>query len=125
MQKNSGTDSDTLRAQDPQNIRIADYGYELPDERIAKFPLQDRDLSKLLVFDSRNIRSDVFANLPNYLPSGSCLVFNNSKVIQARLVFQSPTGAEIEVFCLEPVVESMGQSQGYAEWKCFVGNAKR
>ena len=91
-------------------IKTTDYNYPLPDERIAKFPLPNRDSSKLLIYNKGNISHDVFTSLPNYLPSGAVMVFNNTKVIQARLHFRKePTGgpksqgALIEIFLLEPV----------------------
>ena len=80
-----------------------DYNYDLPRERIAQYPLQDRDSSKLLVFRNDNISEDNFINLPRYIPEGSLLVFNNTRVIRARLIFFKDSGARIEVFCVEPV----------------------
>ena len=88
--------------QDPKHIHIADYDYPLPDERIAKYPKTVRDESKLLLYRSGDIAEDTFYNLPNYLNKGELMVFNNTKVIQARLHFHKSTGALIEVFCLEP-----------------------
>ena len=85
-----------------QEIAIAEYDYPLPDERIAKYPLAERDTSKLLLYRGGDIREDTFAALPKYIPQGSLMVFNNTKVIQARLRFRKETGATIEVFCLEP-----------------------
>ncbi|MEE3385434.1 MAG: S-adenosylmethionine:tRNA ribosyltransferase-isomerase, partial [Prevotella sp.] len=85
-----------------KNIRIEDYNYDLPDNRIAKFPLARRDNSKLLIDDKGAIGEDVFYNLPKHIPSGSLMIFNNTKVIQARLHFRKATGALIEVFLLEP-----------------------
>ena len=93
---------------DPRHIRISDYNYPLPDERIAKFPMARRDHSKLLVYRHGEVSDDVFYHLPDYLPSGALMVFNNTKVIQARMHFRKsdaqgqPTGALIEVFLLEP-----------------------
>ena len=86
--------------QDPKHIHIADYDYPLPDERIAKYPKTVRDESKLLLYRSGEITEDTFYNLPNYLQQGELMVFNNTKVIQARLHFHKSTGALIEVFCL-------------------------
>ncbi len=110
----------------PANIE--DYNYDLPDCRIAKFPEQKRDHSNLLVFNKGVIGSDQFYNLPNYL-SGKILIFNNTKVIKARLLFKRVTGATIEVFCLEPMqpadYQNMFSATGSVDWKCLVGNIKR
>ena len=86
----------------PKNIQISDYNYPLPDERIAKFPISQRDHSKLLVYRHGEISDDVFYHLPSYLPEGALMVYNNTRVIQARLHFRKSTGALIEVFLLEP-----------------------
>ena len=85
-----------------QYIPISEYNYQLPDDRIAKYPLESRDSSKLLVFNKGEISHTVFTNLQQYIPSNSLLVFNDTRVIQARLKFHKPSGAEIEIFCLEP-----------------------
>ena len=85
-----------------KQINISDYNYELPDERIAKFPLEKRDSSKLLTYVSGSVSTNVFSSLPEILPANSCLVFNNTRVIQARLEFFKSTGSRIEIFCLEP-----------------------
>lgn len=113
----------------PQDIRIDDYDYVLPDERIAKFPLSPRDSSKLLVYDNGRIGHRRFYELPEVLPQDALLVFNNTRVIQARLRFRKPTGALIEIFCLEPLypaeyTQSL-QSAGSCRWLCLVGNAKK
>lgn len=105
------------------------YTYELPEERIAKYPLPERDASKLLVFRNHNIEESIFRNVGSYLPEGAMLVFNNTKVIRARLAMHKSTGANIEVFCLEPTLPSDVQ-QAFAvkdvtEWKCIVGNSKK
>ena len=89
--------------EDPRHIRISEFNYPLPDERIAKFPLSVRDQSKLLLYRHGEVSEDRFTSLPEYLPSGSLMIFNNTKVIQARLHFRKETGALIEVFCLEPI----------------------
>ena len=89
--------------QDPRHIKISDYNYPLPDERIAKFPLPERDHSKLLLYKHGEVSEDVFTSLPNYIKAGELMIFNNTKVIQARLHFRKATGALIEVFCLEPI----------------------
>lgn len=83
---------------DTRHIKINDYDYNLPEERIAKFPLANRDHSKLLIYKHGDISEDVFYNLPNYLPKQSLMVFNNTKVIQARIHFRKETGALIEIF---------------------------
>ena len=89
--------------ENPKHIRISEYNYSLPDERIAKFPLPMRDQSKLLIYRHGEVSEDVFTSLPEHLPAGSLMIFNNTKVIQARLHFRKETGALIEVFCLEPI----------------------
>ncbi len=104
-------------------IDISDYNYPLPDHRIARFPLEERDLSRLLISDNEEISTDQFANISEHIPQGSLLVFNDTRVIRARLVFFKPGGARIEVFCLQPD-GAYGQT-GEATWKCFIGNAKR
>ncbi len=113
----------------PKNIHISDYDYELPDSRIAKYPLADRDASKLLIYDHGTVRDDHFTSLPSYLPAGALMVFNNTKVIQARLHFQKETGATIEVFCMEPFLPLEYQqnfaAKGECQWLCMIGNLKR
>ena len=114
---------------DPRHIRISDYNYPLPDERIAKFPIAQRDHSKLLVYRKGQVSQDVFYNLPEYLPKGALMVFNNTKVIQARMHFRKDTGALIEVFLLEPAepsdYELMFQTSERCSWYCLVGNLKK
>ena len=114
---------------DTKQIRISEYNYQLPDERIAKFPIAERDHSKLLVYEHGQISDDVFYHLPKYLPKNSLMVFNNTKVIQARLHFRKETGALIEIFLLEPIVpadyEQMFQTVGSCSWSCLVGNLKK
>ena len=114
---------------DPRHIRISDYNYPLPDERIAKFPIAQRDHSKLLVYRKGDVSQDVFYNLPEYLPKGALMVFNNTKVIQARMHFRKDTGALIEVFLLEPAepsdYEQMFQTAFGCSWYCLVGNLKK
>jgi S-adenosylmethionine:tRNA ribosyltransferase-isomerase len=122
----------------PKNIHIADYNYDLPDERIAKFPLAERDASKLLIYNQGEVSEDVFSSLPKYLPTGALMVFNNTKVIQARLHFRKSSsvsngaevqGALIEVFCLEPALPNDYQlnfsQKGSVQWYCLVGNLKK
>ena len=114
---------------DPRHIHISDYNYPLPDERIAKFPIAQRDHSKLLIYKKGEVSSDVFYHLPLYLPAGALMVFNNTKVIQARMHFRKDTGALIEVFLLEPAepsdYELMFQTTGQCAWYCLVGNLKK
>lgn len=112
-----------------RSISIHDYSYDLPDERIAKYPLAGRSSSRLLVYRSGEIGDSHFVNLPSELPEGAVLVRNNSRVIHARLLFQRPTGAQVEVFCLEPAEPSSYelslQSHESCVWHCMLGNAKR
>ena len=112
-----------------KHIRIKDYNYDLPDERIAKFPLPERDKSKLLVYNHGEVSQDVFSNITRYLPQGALMVFNNTKVIQARLHFRKETGSLIEIFLLEPALpadyEQMFQTTGACSWYCLVGNLKK
>ena len=114
---------------DTKQIRISEYNYQLPDERIAKFPIAERDHSKLLVYKHGQISDDIFYHLPKYLPKNSLMVFNNTKVIQARLHFRKETGALIEIFLLEPIspadYEQMFQTVGSCSWSCLVGNLKK
>ena len=112
-----------------KQINISDYNYNLPDERIAKFPLEKRDSSKLLTYISGNVSTNVFSSLPEILPANSCLVFNNTRVIQARLEFFKSTGSRIEIFCLEPQEPSSYElslsSTQSCVWKCMIGNLKK
>ncbi len=112
-----------------QNIAIAEYDYPLPDERIAKYPLAQRDASKLLLYKGGEVSESVFSSLPTHLPQGGLMVFNNTKVIQARLRFKKDTGATIEVFCLEPEMPSdyqqVFQQTSECVWQCLVGNSAR
>ncbi len=114
----------------PAYIRIEEYDYHLPAEKIAKFPLEQRDLSKLLILKNNNLSQSIFKELPSHLPVDSLLVFNETKVIQARLQFIKPTGAQIEIFCLEPVEPNNDFQIAFTDkspviWKCLVGNSKR
>lgn len=112
-----------------KHIHISDYNYDLPDSRIAKFPVSPRDTSELLVYRHGEISDDIFYNLPKYLPQKSLMVFNNTKVIQARMHFRKETGALIEVFLMEPAAptdyELMFQTRGECSWLCMVGNLKK
>ena len=130
-----------------EEILIEDYNYPLPDERIAKYPLTERDQSKLLVYRDGQVGEDKFCRVGEYLPDGSLLIYNNTRVIQARLEFHKttsnnptqpyttlhhptpPQGARIEIFCLEPLAPhdyqlSLGSTEG-CTWKCMIGNAKK
>ena len=118
-----------------KEIHISEYNYDLPDERIAKFPMAERDHSKLLVYNHGQVSEDIFYNLPAYLPQGALMVMNNTKVIQARLHFRKanangePLGALIEIFLLEPAqpadYEQMFQQTDRCSWLCLVGNQKK
>jgi S-adenosylmethionine:tRNA ribosyltransferase-isomerase len=122
---------------EPKHIQIKDYNYPLPDERIAKFPLAERDTSKLLVYQQGNISQDHFRSLPDYLPQGALMIFNNTRVVRARLHFRKSTptqnenslGALIEIFILEPAMPVEYQenflSRGKCSWYCMVGNLKK
>ena len=111
------------------DIKIEDYNYVLPDERIAKYPLSERDSSKLLVYKDGACTETIFKNLPQQIPAGSMMVFNDTKVVPARLFFKRPTGAHIEIFCLEPDTPSEYNTNfattGNCRWKCVIGNSKR
>ena len=112
------------------NLNINNFTYDLSDDRIAKFPLDQRDESKLLIHKNGKTSEDSFKNLAKFLPPESFLVLNNTKVVRARLFFKKPTGATIEIFCLEPVeptseIQLAFQQKQSAVWKCLVGNARR
>lgn len=112
-----------------KHIKIKDYNYPLTDDRIAKYPLSERDHSKLLIYDKGEIKEDVFYNIAEYLPKDALMIFNNTKVIQARMHFRKDTGALIEVFLLEPYTpadyEQMFQTTSECSWLCLVGNLKK
>ena len=113
-----------------QNISIEDYNYPLPDERIAKYPLGERDASKLLVLKNGEISSSHFRNINDFLPKDSLLIFNETKVVRARLQFTKESGAAIEIFCLEPITgngdyQLAFSSSSPSEWRCLVGNSRR
>ena len=117
-----------------EEILIEDYNYPLPDERIAKYPLAERDQSKLLIYNDGQVKQDIFCNVGTYLPAHALLIYNNTRVIQARLEFHKlqedgTQGARIEIFCLEPLMPhdyqlSLGSTEG-CTWKCMIGNAKK
>jgi S-adenosylmethionine:tRNA ribosyltransferase-isomerase len=113
----------------PKQINIQDFTYHLPEEKIAKYPLEKRDESKLLVYKDAQIKERIFKDITEELPEHGLLVFNNTKVIHARMLFQRQTGAQIEVFCIEPAQGADYQltfaSKQSCQWKCMVGNAKR
>lgn len=115
--------------EDTRHIKISQYNYPLPDERIAKFPLPVRDHSKLLIYRHGQVDEDVFTSLPRYLEPGELMIFNNTKVIQARLHFRKETGALIEIFCLEPIRPNdyalNFQQTGGCSWLCMIGNLKK
>ncbi|MEO6833494.1 MAG: S-adenosylmethionine:tRNA ribosyltransferase-isomerase, partial [Chitinophagaceae bacterium] len=115
---------------DPRSLLIADYSYQLPEEKIARYPLPERDAAKLLVYDEGSIETRQFKDLPGLLPSGSLLVLNNAKVVHARLLFKKETGGLVEIFCLEPASRysdmtiAMAQ-KGEVYWQCLVGGAAK
>ncbi len=114
----------------PKELSILDYTYPLPDDRIATFPLAERDASKLLIYDKGAISTDTYLHLADHIPADSLLVFNNTKVVEARLLFQKSTGGMIEIFCLEPheqyadITSAMLQT-GKVYWQCLVGGASK
>ena len=112
----------------PQDIYIKDFDYPLPHHRIAEFPLANRDQSKLLVYKEGNIYDDFFYNISKYLPTEATIVLNNTRVIEARLLFQKPTGGIIEIFCLEPYQQTIEQalvSKESVHWQCMIGGASK
>jgi S-adenosylmethionine:tRNA ribosyltransferase-isomerase len=112
-----------------KNIKIDDYDYSLPEDRIAQYPVPERDMSKLLILKNDQISQDIFRSIDKHLPHDSLLIFNNSRVIRARLLFGKDTGAVIEILCLEPIMpadyNTMFSSKSPVEWKCIVGNLKK
>jgi S-adenosylmethionine:tRNA ribosyltransferase-isomerase len=114
----------------PRQISIESYDYSLPENRIAQFPLEARDSSKLLICNQGRVSQDIFSNLSAHLPSGSIVIFNETRVIHARLQFRKATGSAIEIFCLEPLApfrdhQQALQQKGQADWLCLVGGSKR
>lgn len=113
----------------PRHIHIKDYNYDLPDNKIAKYPLEERDNSQLLVYKSKTITDSRFSSITDYLPEDSLMIFNNTKVIQARLHFKKATGAQIEIFCLDPYFPHdynlIFQTTDYCSWQCMIGNLKK
>jgi len=115
---------------DPKEISIADYSYDLPNGTIAYYPLAERDASRLLVYRAGELHEDIYRNIAQHLPEGALLVFNNTRVVEARIVFQKPTGGLIEIFCLEPPPEYGGIAAaltrtGSVRWKCLIGGASK
>ena len=114
----------------PKSLSIKDYTYYLPEDRIAKYPLPERDASKLLIYRNGKITEDIYKNVDKYLPANSLLVFNDTKVIEARILFKKPTGGVIEIFCLQPaeqysdITEGMMQ-RGSVFWECMIGGASK
>jgi S-adenosylmethionine:tRNA ribosyltransferase-isomerase len=114
----------------PKDLQIKDFSYHLPEERIAKYPLANRDQSKLLIYRDKQIHESAYQLIANEIPAKSLLLFNNTKVVEARIIFQKETGANIEIFCLEPddrypdITTAMLQ-KGKVFWKCLVGGAKK
>jgi S-adenosylmethionine:tRNA ribosyltransferase-isomerase len=114
----------------PKNISIADFTYDLPQDYIAHYPLTERDASKLLIYQEGQITEDIFRNIDRHFPENSLLIFNNTKVVEARILFRKSTGAEIELFCLEPPPEYPGiatamMQTGKVRWKCLIGGASK
>lgn len=113
----------------PKDISISDFNYILPPDRIAAYPLAERDDSKLAILQNDNIISDVYRNLPSYLPANSMMIFNNSKVIPARILFKKESGAVIEIFCLEPFkpaeYATALQAKNNCQWKCLIGGISK
>lgn len=116
--------------QHPSSLKIEDYTYNLPDDRIAAYPLQERDASKLLIYRSGNIEEDVYRNIASHIPENSLLVFNQTKVVNARLLFKKDTGGLIEIFCLEshsqyPEIQTALLQKHKVWWNCMVGGASK
>src|SRR5215212_3470375 len=112
----------------PQEILIKDYTYELPQSRIAEFPSARRDQSRFLIYNEGKIDNHYFNEISNFLPSTSTLILNNTRVIEARILFQKSTGGVIEIFCLEPHLQSIEESlqqKTSALWKCMIGGASK
>ncbi|MBF0576226.1 S-adenosylmethionine:tRNA ribosyltransferase-isomerase [Dysgonomonas sp. GY617] len=118
-----------MELSDPRHIHIKDYNYDLPDNKIAKYPLEERDNSKLLVYKDKTITDSRFSSIIDYLPDDSLMIFNNTKVIQARLHFNKSTGAQIEIFCLDPYsphdYNLIFQATEECSWQCMIGNLKK
>jgi S-adenosylmethionine:tRNA ribosyltransferase-isomerase len=114
----------------PKNLQIKDFSYELPESKIAKFPLSERDASKLLIYKQGIISEDVYKNIAEYIPSESLLIFNNTKVVHARILFQNVKQELIEIFCLEPADQQIGMeiamsAKQKSRWKCLIGRMNK
>ena len=114
----------------PKNLLISDFTYQLPEERIARYPLAERDLSKLLIYKNGEIKEDIYRRLDEHIPQNALLVFNNTRVIPARLFFKNATGAKIEIFCLDPAGNNIDMATamlqtGSAQWNCLIGKANK
>ena len=112
------------------NLSLEDFDYPLPEDKIAQFPLSQRDSSKLLIWKDGFLSQDIFSEIDHYLPENCHLVFNDTKVIRARLMFSKITGATIEIFCLEPIspvkeLQAALSQRGRSTWECLIGNVKR
>ena len=114
----------------PKELRIEDFSYHLPEDRIAQFPKEERDSSKLLVYENGTLQQDIYKNIADYLPADALMVFNQTKVVQVRLLFQKSTGAKIEIFCLEPDtryadMQTAMTQKGEVYWQCLIGGANK
>ena len=114
----------------PTQLRIEDFNYELPDERIARYPLAERDASRLLVYRDGDISEDTYRNLAAHIPANTTMVFNQARVVHARLLFQKETGSTIEVFCLAPHeqygdIQTAMHIRGEVLWEYLVGGASK
>src|SRR5580704_7795195 len=112
----------------PKDLRIENFTYSLPDERIAKYPLPERDASKLLIYKEGNITENIYRNIAEHIPADTLMVFNQTKVVHARLLFKKPSGSIIEVFCLAPHgqyadIQTAMLQKGKVLWECLVGGA--
>jgi len=118
-----------LRSMHPSQLQIKDFTYHLPDERIARYPLAERDQSKLLIYKNGSIREDVYRNIAQHLPKDTLLLFNNTRVIEARMLFEKASGSIIELFCLEPAADleltTAMSATGKVRWNCLVGGAAK
>ena len=113
----------------PSQLQIKDFSYQLPNDRIAKYPLAERDMSKLLIYENQTITEDIYRNIGNHLEKESLLLFNNTLVIEARILFEKSAGSTIEVFCLEPAADleltQAMMSKSTVQWNCLVGGASK
>lgn len=119
-----------LKLMHPRQLAITDFTYDLPDQNIAYYPLPERDQSKLLVYQGKIIAEDIYKNIASYIPADSVVVFNDTRVVEARLRFRKPTGGEIEIFCLEPGpdyadISTAMLQRGAVRWRCLIGGASK